>query len=393
MLKKIIRREKISRKKNNEIKYGVLGAEIRGRRLKISKTLASTVKEVCSVSYLCKLEKNNIKPNKLVLMELCSRLDLDDNQTKNLLGIQDLLAKAVKAYRKSDSETLKTIFEQVKIFNNYRSKLIMFIYHIYNRELENANSIDKELVKLVGGMNEEDLKIYFCFHAVFSFYNQYFKDSFDDLDELTRFYELNIDLKMIVYQYKLYSELKLNSSRIIETYNKARDLFLNIGDYKALDNANYVLAFYYLQNKDYIQYSRIYKKINCPSYKYTLLLIVKLIFNKKCNIKYEWVKNARPIGVFVYNYYKNKKLFIEKVNELTDLDFNYDFSPMVLEYMALNSELDRYNFVNNIALRNILVSNDGSAVKFFMEQYSLLCYRHTKYKSFYEFYFKVKDLI
>ena len=87
MLKKIIRREKMSRKKNNEMRYGVLGAEIRGRRLKVSKTLASTVKEVCSVSYLCKLEKNNIKPNKLVLMELCSRLNLDDNQTKNLLCI------------------------------------------------------------------------------------------------------------------------------------------------------------------------------------------------------------------------------------------------------------------------------------------------------------------
>lgn len=393
MLKKIIRQENISRSLKDEIKFGVLGAEIRGRRLKLSRTLASMVKEVCSISYLCKLEKNCIKPNKYVLMELCNRVDLDEKQTKNLLGIKDLLLKMVTAYIYDDVATLETISDEVKIFNNYRSKLILFIYCIYHRKIEKANLIDKDLVKVIGGMNQDDLKIFFCFHAVLSFYNQSFKDASIDLDEILNTYELDKNLKLVVYKYKLYADLKLNSPRIVESYMKARELYLSVGDYNLLDNANYVLALYYLQNKEYIQYGRVYKTLKCPSYKYTLLLIVKMIFNKNCNIKKEWLKQSRPLGVYVCNYYKNKKLFIERVNELTDLSFDYDFNPLIMEYLSLVTELDRYNFINNVVLRNIIASNDGSSVKFFMEQYSLLCYRHTKYKSFYEFYFKVKDLI
>ena len=55
--------------------------------------------------------------------------------------------------------------------------------------------------------------------------------------------------------------------------------------------------------------------------------------------------------------------------------------------------LDRYNYINGVVSKGIKVSNDGSSVKFFLEQYASLCYHHSKYKAFYEFYTIVKDLI
>lgn len=393
MIKKIIRREKLSRDKKDEIKYGVLGAEIRSRRLKLSRTLASLVKEVCSISYLCKLEKNRIKANKQVLMKLCSRVDLDERQTKSLLSIRDLLLKMVKAFKDNDVATLEIISDDVKVFDNYRSKLIMFIYCIYNKKLEKANLIDKDLLKVIGGMNNDDLKIYFCFHAVLSFYNQSFKNASDDMDEILQLFELNNDLKVIIYQYKLYVDLKLNSSRIIDSYNNAKNLFLQIGDYKLLDNANYILALHYLQNKEYIKYSTIYKSLNDISYRYTLLIIVRLIFNIKMGVKKEWLRHSRPLGVFSYNYFKNKKTFKDNVNELTDLSFDYDFNPIIMEYLSLETELERFNYINDIALRNIISSHDASSIKFFINEYSKLCFRHTKYKAFYEFYEKVKGMM
>ena len=393
MLKKIIRKENLSRNRKDEIKYGVIGAELRARRLFLSRTLASLVKDVCSISYLCKLEKNCIKPNKAVLMELCSRVKLDENQTKNLIGIRFLLSKTIEAFNNNDAAELEKVSDEVKIFHNYRSKIILLIYCIFHKRLEQATLIDKDLMKVVSGMNDEDLKVYFVFHAVLSFYTQSFNDAIEDFEEILKVYSLDKNLSTVVYKYKMYSELKLNTSRILNSYENLKSLSLSCGDYNTLDNANYILALYYLQNEEYRQYSQVYKSIKNESYKYTLLILVKLIFNKNAKIKDEWLSEARTIAIYIYNYYKNRSLFIDKANELTDLDFDIDFSPIIVEYLTLTTDLDKYNFINNIVARYIKASHDGSCIKFFMKQYSTLCYRHTKYKAFYEFYNQVKDLI
>jgi hypothetical protein len=86
-------------------------------------------------------------------------------------------------------------------------------------------------------------------------------------------------------------------------------------------------------------------------------------------------------------------LFLEKAQKINDFNFDFDFNPNIIEYLSLKTELEKYNYINDIALRAIVASSDGSAVKFFMNQFSIHCYRHTKYKAFYEFYNKVKDLI
>jgi hypothetical protein len=133
--------------------------------------------------------------------------------------------------------------------------------------------------------------------------------------------------------------------------------------------------------------------IKNPMYKYTLLILVKMIFNRKAVIKHEWLKISRPIAKYIVNYYQNKQVFINDVSKLNDSDFDYDFNPIIMEYLALKNQLDRYNYINGVVSKGIKVSNDGSSVKFFLEQYASLCYHHSKYKAFYEFYTIVKDLI
>lgn len=393
MIKDKIRKETLSRMRKEELQYGVIGAEIRGRRMKLSRTLASIVKEVCSISYLCKIEKNCIRPNKLVFNELCKRLELDEKATKSLLDIKNTLNKTVKAFKDNDLATLEILSDEVKIFSNYRSVLIMYIYCIYTNKFEKANLIDKDLLNVISGMNKDDLKIYFTFHAILEFYNQSFKDASTDFNEILSSYELDDDLKVIVYRYKLFSELKLNSYRIVSTYDEVYSLYLRLCEYKKLEEANYVLAFYYLTNNDLILYKKHYKMISNVEYKYTLLILVKMIFNKKIVIKDEWYEKSRMIAKYIYNFYQNKKEFNYSVQKLTDGDFDYDFNPMIIEYLSLKSDLDKYNYINNVVCRFIVNSGDGSCTKFFLNQFSKLCYRHTKYKAFYEFYSEVKEMM
>ena len=94
-----------------------------------------------------------------------------------------------------------------------------------------------------------------------------------------------------------------------------------------------------------------------------------------------------------YNLKERIKKLERYLKKISDIDFDFDFNPMIMEYLSNKKDLDKFNYINDIAARAIVASNDGSAVKFFLNQFSNLCYRHTKYKAFYEFYYKVKDLI
>ena len=69
-----------------------------------------------TMEFYTKCKKNNIKPNKLVLMELCSRLNLDDNQTKNLLCINDLnCSKFSPRSPMPSTESKPSVFLKIRI--------------------------------------------------------------------------------------------------------------------------------------------------------------------------------------------------------------------------------------------------------------------------------------
>ena len=53
-------KKKLEQKDNS---VGIIGSEIKAKRLKLSRTLESVSEELCSVSYLCKIERSSINPN------------------------------------------------------------------------------------------------------------------------------------------------------------------------------------------------------------------------------------------------------------------------------------------------------------------------------------------
>ena len=55
---------------DKEEAYAVIGAEIRLRRLSSYKTLKALAYKTCSVSYISKIESNDIIPNQFVFREL-----------------------------------------------------------------------------------------------------------------------------------------------------------------------------------------------------------------------------------------------------------------------------------------------------------------------------------
>ena len=69
-MKTLIQQELEKRSQRDDDVYNLIGAEIKRRRVSQSQTLSSIAGDVCSVSYLCKVEKNQLKQNRHMLKEI-----------------------------------------------------------------------------------------------------------------------------------------------------------------------------------------------------------------------------------------------------------------------------------------------------------------------------------
>ncbi len=98
-MKKNIFIDEIKRRgKVDENAYSMIGTELKRVRTSQSQTLSSIAGDLCSVSYLCKIEKAQLKPNRYMLNEICKKLHLESPKLDLLFELKNLLLKLVKYY-------------------------------------------------------------------------------------------------------------------------------------------------------------------------------------------------------------------------------------------------------------------------------------------------------
>lgn len=93
MKKNIFVEEFARRGRNDDNAYSMLGTELKRVRTSQSQTLSSVAGDLCSVSYLCKIEKAQLKPNRYMLNEICKKLNLSEPQVQLLFELHGLLLK------------------------------------------------------------------------------------------------------------------------------------------------------------------------------------------------------------------------------------------------------------------------------------------------------------
>ena len=144
----------------------IIGLEIRRKRLDLSITLQNLCFDLCSPSYLCKIERNQIQANRQILNELCKRIDITDKQRKMLFNFYQILQDAVIAFAKGDLERLKEYYNQGQGFENYRYRLIQYIYYIAKDERFKAKEIYRELVRIMDSMQTLDMMLFSLFSGI-----------------------------------------------------------------------------------------------------------------------------------------------------------------------------------------------------------------------------------
>jgi hypothetical protein len=142
----------------------------------------------------------------------------------------------------------------------------------------------------------------------------------------------------------------------------------------------------------YKRYSMLYASIKDKTYRNTLLIFVKLIFNPKQNISDRYYKDCRRSANLLYYYYKNADLYNVISEKITDADFDVDFNPLYFHYLSLKTDMERFNFIVEIGIKALKLSYDAFVAQFLLDELSRLSYIHSRYKAFQTAYQDIRSL-
>lgn len=358
--------------------YNMIGTEIKRLRLSKSRTLSAIADNVCSVSYLCKIEKAQMKPNHHTLGEICKRLEIDDEQLNVLFKLKEMLFLVVDYFYENNIKEIKRINEESKQFNNYRSKLIELIYMLSLKDIKKASSICEELFKIASAMYTNELNVFLVFYSLLSFYNEEYKETIDNLQSIASLNNDNI-VSVIAYEILFKCYYKMNSPYTLLIGSNLDFFYLNQSNFKKSDFVRYLMSLYKVSNNMLDLAIKDLKTIRNESYRSTLKFFLDLsIKNIKDKKNY---KDLRPFAKLIYTYVYEKDKYLEAyLNENNYLDC--DYSKNIASYLSYSTNTEKYNQLLDVIFPNLFVTNNTFERDFFLNELCKLSVDCGKYKAF-----------
>lgn len=379
MKKNVFKEELIRRGKNDENAYSMIGTELKRIRTSQSKTLASVAGDLCSISYLCKVEKAQLKPNRQMLNEICKKLDLSSPTIDVIFELKSRLLEMINAFLEKNNKLMTDIYNQCKDYVNYRSKLIEFIYHISTFELDSAIVISKELIKITSEMLDDELYIFMLFYANLYFYQDNYSEALDLLNHVLESTNPNL--------VKIAEELIFKINYILNT-----PLTLFYGDriildslkkveYKKADYFRYLKCLYFLNNGLIDKLNDELMFVKDQRNRLSLELFIDASNNTlKPKTYYE---KLRPMARLIYIYLFEKNNYLD---EFLRINKNYyydcDFSYNIANYLSLGDDDERMAELNDVIIPNIAFTNNAIEKQFFLKQHCRISSNLGRYKSF-----------
>ena len=354
----------------------VFGLEVKNRRFDLEMTLYNVSKNICSMSYLCKVENNKIVPNEYCVNEICNKLDIDNKTLKAINNVERNLLKLTKSYLYGEYNEIKIIFNESKSLKSYASDIISFIYYISIKDLANATTYFNKVNNLVSSMSNNELLIVSIFETIYYYFNQDFKSSIKILNYVDKFC-FEEELKLLSRIIRFYDLIALNSPMIGSIYNELILQLTNLSKYKLCEKINYAMAISLLKAKDYDSLDSFIKKINKKEYKSNIDILKYIIRNDiESLIKYDDYDEASM-------FYQTCRSLILKTNfnNYSCNIYNIDEFPLLIEYLAIEDDYDKMDFIVSIALENLSLYNEKFLIDYFVKELAKLSLKKQKYKA------------
>lgn len=373
-----ILKEKLNNWDVRQSNLEIIGLEIRRKRLELSITLQSLCFELCSPSYLCKIERNQIQANNTILNELCKRVDINDKQMEMLFHFYEILQQSVVAFVKNDVEELKNYVDQGVGFENYRYRIIQYIYFIYIDDKYKAKEIYKELIKLMENMQDTDMMIFSLFSAVLFYKEKRYRDSISILNSIDKRCLID-DAKVILLKYLFLSSNMILSHDTYYYYVECMNLLLERGYYKDIEELNYILGIFGIKTNSKFLLEKSLKILHNDIYINTLLYMKAYIDKDFDNLRELDNKELRPFAKYLKLTLDNNTNATEVIFHLSGRNDEYDFNTSLLQYLCLRDIDSKRNFILNF-LNEINLVEDKYIVEYFLKEVTKLNIERPHYK-------------
>lgn len=235
MRKSSIRSKVIKRyhQEKHNMQYQDVGSLIKERRKKLNLTQDTISNGICSISYLSKIENNQISPNEFFVQEIMEKLDVDKSVYQKTIDDYYYLEQMISHLFYDDLEKSKLLYDEIKEFPHNIVFNICKLGYIAHHFLWDDDQFVMMLELLVQNMSELELKSYLVFAMMYNVSNSNYKQA---LDLYMTYKEIDIRNDMLdalanEYGYRIHQELYINLSSFTE-YKTALALYQKLSNYK-----------------------------------------------------------------------------------------------------------------------------------------------------------------
>ncbi len=323
---------KASETEINRIKTQTIGALAKKRRKSLHMTQGEVADEICSVSYLSKVETNKIIPNERCITALMERVKISKWEIYTIENSKELIDLAIKSLLYNDVEEYKELYERVEeIKTNQCADVIKIGYYLLNDDLDNASDLISENMIAPSSMDKYVLSFYLYLASLYFLKIGEYKDLELVLNEEKRVYpneELNLLYDELSFSF--YSQVK-RPVLAKEAYDQLIRTYKDKMVYKKIDELVINYSLFLLNENEYrkaINALSLLRKEellrNNPLYNFILAKSYYML-NKKISAK-EYLDLITPSSYyyqfvldFKYNITDNTDQLIEEVsNALVD---------------------------------------------------------------------------
>ena len=141
-----------------------IGSMIRWERKKRNYTLSEGALGICSISYLSKVENDLIEPSEEILSNLFDRFDLHEHVEYQYEKYEQIYLDIIDCI--FNTKDINDYYYKALIAQkDYKSKLVIFAFYIYNNRLEKAKKIYPELEEEISKFNLLELNLFYYLTA------------------------------------------------------------------------------------------------------------------------------------------------------------------------------------------------------------------------------------
>lgn len=323
----------------------IIGIEIRRKRIELSCTLNGLCFELCSPSYLCKIERNQIVANRYILAEICRRCSITDDQQNMLFHSYDVLLEAIKAYVKEDIGVIDDFVAQGQGFENYRYRILQFMKYIYTGDLYLAKDIYNELAQLLATMQDFDMLVFSIFSVILEYKERNYHEAREILHKLDGI-TMNSNLSILYSKYLYLTSIMLLKEDAPFYYHDLVKKITEAGYYYLLEDIHYALGIYALKvdSRFIFNYALgfIQNEMHLNSLKY-------LDAYKRKDMDQIDILKDKPINHFcelLNLILDGKEGNLEMILHLSSVNDDIDFSANLLKYLALKSADEKRGFIH-----------------------------------------------